>query len=229
MVPSWRRTSCPRVGGQRFSGTAEPLIRWAAAVPRFQDRHYDESEFVTTVWVECQCGAPGVVRSTLPYWSSTPTFTCSQCGLTLRGRHTFWAGPSFGFVRRRCTQCGRWLHHSLRSGSGYGPKDAHLKCGGCGRRDRYPVEWGPEGRGEACDPTFGLRLRLQVQCVGHTLWALNPEHVAYLRSYVEATVRERIPNANASTVSRLPKWLKLAKNRQAVLSALQKLAKRAAA
>ena len=197
---------------------------------RFQDWQHDQSDLLTEVWVVChRCASPGVVRSTVPYWQSTPTFTCSACGLSLRGRHTSWVGPCHGWVRSRCSQCGRWLHHSLRSANGYGPRRFKLQCPGCSLLNDAPVEWSPESSGPPVDPTFGLALRLQTPCLGHTLWAYNPKHLDFLRSYVEAKVRERVPNANASLASRLPKWLKLARNRRSALAALDKLAENAAA
>lgn len=55
------------------------------------------------------------------------------------------------------------------------------------------------------------------------LWAYNSDHLAFLRGYVEADLREREPNANASLASRLPKWLKSAKNRESVLRAVKRL------
>ncbi|WP_336212225.1 hypothetical protein [Nonomuraea sp. LPB2021202275-12-8] len=49
------------------------------------------------------------------------------------------------------------------------------------------------------------------------LWAYNAEHLDFLERYVRAFIREREPNRNGSLASRLPAWLKDAKNRDAVL------------
>jgi hypothetical protein len=55
------------------------------------------------------------------------------------------------------------------------------------------------------------------------LWAYNREHLIFLRDYVAAMLRERVPNANASLASRLPAWLKKGANRSAVLKAVERL------
>lgn len=43
--------------------------------------------------------------------------------------------------------------------------------------------------------------------------------------YVEAELRERIPNINKSVASRLPQWIKSAKNRDEILKCIRKLRK----
>jgi hypothetical protein len=58
------------------------------------------------------------------------------------------------------------------------------------------------------------------------LWAYNAEHLDFLEEYVRASIREREPNRNASLASRLPAWLKSAKNREAVLAACAALRRR---
>jgi hypothetical protein len=76
--------------------------------------------------------------------------------------------------------------------------------------------------GDPCDWYFQLPLYLQIECSGNTLWALNLEHLNYIESYIEAGLRESHPYY-LSVESRLPKWMKLAKNREDVLKAIQKL------
>lgn len=76
--------------------------------------------------------------------------------------------------------------------------------------------------GGAFDCHFGYPLYLQIPCCGHTLWAYNLEHLDYLEKYVEAELREHHPYY-LSVESRLPIWMKTAKNRDAVLKAITKL------
>jgi len=68
-----------------------------------------------------------------------------------------------------------------------------------------------------------LKLFLEIECCGHLLWALNYEHLNFLESYVESSLRERIPNINQSMASRLPNWIKDAKNRITILKCIKKL------
>jgi hypothetical protein len=55
------------------------------------------------------------------------------------------------------------------------------------------------------------------------LWAYNAEHLNFLRRYVSAELRERLVMRNTSLASRLPKWIKSAKNRDAALKGLDRL------
>ncbi len=79
---------------------------------------------------------------------------------------------------------------------------------------------------------FGYPLYLSIRCAGNLLWAYNYRHLAWLKRYVQATLREtrRDPKwgwSNASAASRLPGWIKSAKNRRAVLRSIEKIEKRA--
>lgn len=99
-----------------------------------------------------------------------------------------------------------------------------LRCDGCDATtnagyDLYPVTV----PGALVDGCFGLPLLLRTPCAGHTLWAFNERHLAYLEEFVRADLRERLGTANASVVSRLPAWLKQAKHRGEVLRAIGRL------
>jgi len=96
-----------------------------------------------------------------------------------------------------------------------------LGCDGCSATtdanyDLYPVTV-PDALVDNC---FGLPLWLQTPCVGHVLWAFNARHLAYLKDFLQADLRERRGTANASVVSRLPGWLKQAKHRSEALRAV---------
>jgi hypothetical protein len=86
------------------------------------------------------------------------------------------------------------------------------------------AHWWPDPQDEPYDPHFGYRLWLQTRCAGEILWAYNAEHLEFLREYAAASLRERVPNANASLASRLPRWIKRSHNRRAILRAVKRLA-----
>ena len=98
---------------------------------------------------------------------------------------------------------------------------ARLVCPKCG----YSKDLGTDGwsSGTATDIYFGLPLWFQTPCCGETLWAYNRPHLAYLKHYVEANLREEGAAGRRGLASRLPKWMKAAKNRDEVLKCLQKL------
>jgi len=77
--------------------------------------------------------------------------------------------------------------------------------------------------GDATDWYFNLPLWFQTPCCGETLWAYNRPHLAYLKRYVEADLRDECSYPNTGLARYLPKWIKAAKNRDEVLKCIQKL------
>lgn len=71
------------------------------------------------------------------------------------------------------------------------------------------------------DPYFDAPLWLQTSCCGEVLWAYNREHLDALEDFVGAELRDAYPNGTMA--SRLPAWLKSAKNREDVLKGIRKL------
>ncbi len=97
-----------------------------------------------------------------------------------------------------------------------------MRCDGCGAVTRHGVRR-VLGTGTPAGPQFrGLDLWLQTPCEGRVLWAYDGEHLDYLERYVAAGLREQEPG-NASLASRLPAWIKAAKNRDTVGRALLRL------
>lgn len=74
---------------------------------------------------------------------------------------------------------------------------------------------------------FGLPLWLQTPCCGKILWAFNEEHLSFLERYVTANQRLKFSAAgrirNGTMASRLPTWIKRAKNRDEVVKGITKL------
>lgn len=104
--------------------------------------------------------------------------------------------------------------------------EARLSCASCGYNQKKSTEhrtfyWGAEN---PTDSYFDANLWLQTDCVGESLWAFNKRHLEYLENFVSAKHRQRNPNVdawiNSSLASRLPKWMKAAKNREQVLKAI---------
>jgi hypothetical protein len=100
-----------------------------------------------------------------------------------------------------------------------------LSCGFCGynrvRNERSLSRRGPY------DWYFGVPLWLQTRCCGDVLWVLNEEHLDFLEGYVGAKQRvkagEEAILRNSTMASRLPRWMKSAKNREEVLRGIGKL------
>src|SRR5699024_2318562 len=111
------------------------------------------------------------------------------------------------------------------------PVARRLVCAHCGlTKERAAQAYPPREQDAWYD---ALELWLQTPCCGETLWAYNKEHLDFLEQYVAATLRERThpdgtlwsqtPARNSTLASRLPAWIKSAKNREAVLKGIGKL------
>lgn len=146
--------------------------------------------------------------------------TCRGCGFAREGHQLAPDAPAIGHVTGRCPACGRKLafDREIRSGT----TNVAVHCNGCGRSSRHPVRF-ERWTDRPSAPQFrGLDLWLQTECAGYTLWALEETHLDFLERYVAATIREQALG-NSSLASRLPAWIKAARNRQTVLSGLVRL------
>jgi hypothetical protein len=139
-----------------------------------------------------------------------------------RGGGEDWAGMAKAVVKQKCGWCGQRISRVLRR-TGPHPDKAKVCCPSCSHWNYIAVRWLPDPEGEPYDPHFGFKLWLQTRCSGEILWAYNGKHLAFLRDYVSALLRERKLNANGSLASRLLKWIKRAENRSAILRAIERL------
>ena len=58
----------------------------------------------------------------------------------------------------------------------------------------------------------------------NTIWAYNLRHITEIKNYVRSTLRERTTDRFKMTmVEKLPDFIKLAKNREEVLKALERM------
>jgi uncharacterized protein YlaI len=99
-----------------------------------------------------------------------------------------------------------------------------FQCSACSHR----VEWRGNAVmiGGAHDPYLRLPLQLQTRTRHGVLYAYNAAHLDWIEAFVAAPLRERRIDrgmANRSIASRLPTWIKAAKNRDDVLRALGRL------
>jgi|SRR5579859_6628962 len=82
-------------------------------------------------------------------------------------------------------------------------------------------------RGGPYDWYFRLPLWLQTPCCSDILWAFNEEHLRFLESYVTAKQRIKFHAEgrirNGTMASRLPAWMKSAKNRDEVVKGIARL------
>jgi hypothetical protein len=203
-------------------------------------RHVDKGallvSFARRVIAVCpKCGGPALVtnqsRLTVPFVATHARINCLCCSLQLIARDGEWLGPMTGVAKGRCPHCGfKWLKKEMRRRrvNNRATQWASVACSSCAKVTKIPIQWTQQRFGSPIDPALGLPLWLQVSCCGETLWAYNGEHLSKLRVYLEAGLRERTANKHWSMFSRLPQWMTAGKNREAVLSSINRLEKRLA-
>jgi len=128
-----------------------------------------------------------------------------------------------------CPRCaGPAVSKPLDPAAGDSAAPRRLACRRCGhlQESRPPSIAGLARVGH--DDYFGLPLWLITPCCGEILWAFNARHLAALEAFALAQLRERRRDpahgwSNAAVTSRLPKWIKSAKNRPEVEEAFARL------
>jgi hypothetical protein len=120
-------------------------------------------------------------------------------------------------VQLTCVHCGY--------GAGWAPSKPGVLTSAA--PERFP---GHVAYGGPVDPYFHLPLWLQAPCRGQTLWAYNAAHLRWLEDFIGAGLRERAPGehgwSNQGLASRLPAWMRSAKNRDDVLRCIRGLKER---
>ena len=180
---------------------------------RFQDGGLHLRDFRDRYLVLCpQCRARAEV-------TSERGLSCGRCAF-VRRPGTDWFGTSSGIAERPCGRCGMRLFERVP----WQPRGrtVSLRCA-CGAVSDCSVRWSPSADDQARDPVLGCDFLLRASVRGNLFWAWNAAHLAFLRDYVGATLREREPNRNGSLASRLPAWIKAAKNRDDLLAAIESL------
>ena len=144
-----------------------------------------------------------------------------------RGEHLYDCMDEFLVHCPACSGCARVLPTPDGDAELFSPR--RLVCGACGRNGA----WDPCAvyLGVDHDPYFRLPLWLSAPCCGETLWAYNARHLEFMTAYVRAELREKRLDAegtlrNKTLANRLPRWMKLAKNREKVLRAMERLRER---
>lgn len=196
---------------------------------RHLDRGAPLAGLADEVLVRCRrCDAPGSVRVSWKPYAWHGSFKCQRCQLALSLAQRDWVGPLVYLGHRACGYCGhRWLAPRVEEHGFPHERHSHveMQCPTCDRTSSIPVK--PHQlfpADHAIDPHFGHPLRLVAATRLGVVWAYNVRHLVELRAYVSARLRERRGSTNRSLVSRLPRWMKLARNRETVLKALDRLA-----
>ncbi|MCC7222500.1 MAG: hypothetical protein IT273_02155 [Chitinophagales bacterium] len=187
----------------------------------FADEGWALSDFAQYFAVHCpKCQGKAEV-------DASKRLRCGACFHTEVEGH--WYGGAELLVQVKCRECyapiqarGTWLGNWNR---------LTTTCSRCGDTCQY------EGtliklrchQGLMTDPVFGLPLWYQANFKGDLFWAFNAAHLQYLSRYVAAKHRERgisprnTIKKNSSMLSRLPDFIRSAKNRDDLSKLIAKL------
>lgn len=197
--------------------------------------YYAEQSIVCCI----ECDTVGKVENEYQYrikserkvWCAK--FVCEHCQLSLVKNEdkADWAGQCNLIGNCPCSFCGTRLSANEEIISSYKqtlPSIIAIDCLSCGKTNAVPVERANKYQRYdarlAIDADFGLPLFLQIPCRFGKIWAFNQSHLTELHRYIKATLRERTAVAgNASMPSRLPNWMKSAKNREMINKKLTQL------
>jgi hypothetical protein len=125
-----------------------------------------------------------------------------------------------------CSTCGyRLLGIRLKAkASGRLPQTKAVNCPACHQQTNVDLQWDIDRHSSgAIDPNFGCKLWLQIPCGGNILWAYNEKHLSDLKSFIGSSFRDGRNRSKYSMVTRLPRWMIIAKNRGVVVRCIEKL------
>lgn len=172
----------------------------------------------TGICVKCPvCCGDGIVRV-----DGKAFFKCLDCGSVKEKNLSHYRAS----VHARCKSCGTYFRQEVEPYGNCG--SAHVSCPECGsvmsgKINRVPIQNGAYFSAEihnACEPFFGFELRYSGSFDGRNVWALNSEHLDYLIEYLSADLREKRGIVKKTQSDHLPKFMKLAKNREGVVKVL---------
>ena len=178
--------------------------------------------------VECpKCGSLASIKFPSPYFYSGGQLSCSNCNHFMRASELIRYNA---VINRYCDNRGKYLEKTLSSSKAKVDKIT-IPCPHCGiTRTFHPkhekVLMNYNSRGDICDPVFNLPLWFQINVKGKLLWAYNRKHLNDIRMYVFAKLRERTTPHFTTMVEMLPNFIKIAKNREDILKAINRLMKK---
>lgn len=127
----------------------------------------------------------------------------------------------------KCSFCLEWLCLDIEHQKKI-PKYVNIRCSSCQKVNKVHENWDEtylkyheEG---IVDPAFGLPLWYVDEVKGAVIWAYNKAHLEEIEAYVSSKLRERSTDGFKMTmVEKLPNFIKIAKNREEVLKALDRM------
>jgi hypothetical protein len=129
-----------------------------------------------------------------------------------------------GIAEAPCPTCGSRLKAKQKAKANKRrPLTIVVNCTGCKQSANIKLHWQKDQEqlygNNPIDPFFGFALWLQIECCNNILWVYNEQHLAILKFYVTS----KDSRSQWSMISRLPKWILVTKNRDAILKCLDRM------
>ncbi|EOS49122.1 hypothetical protein C809_01715 [Lachnospiraceae bacterium MD335] len=169
------------------------------------------------------CGSAGTV-----HFDREKNIALFQCDSCYAKQETVSCGVDNVEINAQCTLTGRFFRNIIPKHKVHGQK-VKVKCPYCGEliagdvvKDMNEQKIIFQNVRNAEDPYFHYPLYFQAQYRGKVIWALNREHLQYLITYLSADIRTA-SEALEYQFSKLPTFMKTAKNRDGIVKLLMKL------
>lgn len=147
---------------------------------------------------------------------------CKHC-FEKREQSTFLYNIS---LKRNCPDCGKQIY--ISETVKIVPQKIKAICPNCFFRiedkptvERYKDK--PDIKSLKGDPYFGYPLWFQSEIKGNLFWGYNREHLVEIKTYIESDLREVSMSRGYKMVTRLPHFIKNAKNRDIVVRTIDHL------
>lgn len=187
---------------------------------RFVDENLYRFHFWDKILVHCpKCGGRAEVTRNLE--TRFLKFDCFNCHHTKRGSEVVFENK----IWTDCDSCGNPIRVLVKTREKV--KKLNVRCELCGQVRQFQPTHSEvnvvfKDLGNATDPYFELPLWLQGEVKSNVFWAYNYEHLAYMKKYIEAKIRERHP-VHMTLLAKLPNFIKYAKNREDLLRLIERL------
>jgi endogenous inhibitor of DNA gyrase (YacG/DUF329 family) len=184
-----------------------------------------KQSYLREISVECpRCSKEAFVTVDNSGWLNNAKLRCFHCMFSQNAddltRYNL-------IVKRNCDNCGKAIEIKVPNQKEKS-EVINAPCPHCGvtrtfepRNESYRLAYLEKGK--ASDPVFRLPLWFQTEVRDNLFWAFNRDHLLEIKSYVGSKLRERQTTTHTTMVEKLPTFIKEAKNREAILKAIERL------
>lgn len=198
---------------------------------RFQDENKFLGSFYNEIFVRCpKCESKAAVKEELREKCEcgrchNMVFECKNCFYKLK--EIVYQYVAYG--KEYCNNCFEKFEYQSQPLKEE-PLTYKTKCPHCDFQEEWKTktyrvkEESKLDNGLAKEMWYNLTLWYQKEFEGSIFWAYNLDHIDYLERYISADLRERNVegSSNSTLISRLPRFVKAAKNREKLLKILKK-------